>query len=125
MSSDFEQLAALATYNPARDEDHLERLWLSTRRLHENFGVTPEVERQIPLVVEETNEAITAARDESADELAGEIVDCFVVLIGLAMARGISLDKLHSGMNAVIAKNDAKTEATHYLNPSTLKITRR
>lgn len=124
--NDFEQLAALSTY-AMRDmnESHLERLWLSTRALHQRFDVTPEVERQIPLVMEEMNEAITAALEESADELAGEIVDCFVVLIGLAMARGITLDRLHDGMNAVIAKNGAKNSKTHYLNPATLKITRR
>lgn len=126
-NNDFEQLAALAEMrrNVNWHDDFFERLWLSTRSLHNRFGVTPEIERQIPLVREETNEAIAAAQHESDEALGKEIADSLVVLMGLAMARRLTLDLLHDSINAVIRKNDAKTLDTHKIDPKTLKIKRK
>lgn len=125
--NDFEQLRELAARRRAVNwhEEHFERLWLSTRGLHDRFGITPEIDSQAALIREEAEEVIAAARDEGADELAAEIADCIVVLMGMGMARGIALDRLQDAMNAVIAKNDAKTHETHYVNPATHKITRK
>lgn len=126
-NTDYAQLAELDRMRrtvSSRD-DHFERLWISTRNLHQRFGIVPEIERQVPLVVEEMNEAIAAARFEDDLALTQEIVDSVVVLMGLAMARGVALDDLHDAMNAVIRKNDAKTHLTHAIDANTFKIKRK
>lgn len=127
LNTDYAQLAELDAMRRTVSlrEDHFERLWISTRSLHQRFGIMPTVDRQVPLVLEEVNEAIAAAADESDDALAQEIADSIVVLMGLAMARSVSLDALHDAMNVVITKNAAKTHDTHAIDLQTLKIKRK
>ena len=127
LNTDYAQLAELDAMRRtvSTREDHFERLWISTRNLHQRFGVVPEIDRQVPLILEEITEAIAAARNEPDDALAKEITDSIVVLMGLAMARHVSLDMLHGAMNAVISKNNAKTHDTHAIDPMTLKIKRK
>lgn len=127
--NDFPQLQQLAERNRAQNdafvEDVLQVLWDSTRALHKRFDVKLDIEAQAALVREEMDEAITAALDEPQHALAQEIADSIVVLLGLAMARGVSLEAVREGMKAVIWKNDRKTSDTHYVNAVTLKITRK
>jgi len=126
-NTDYAQLAELDAMRRtvSTREDHFERLWIATRSLHQRFDVVPSVDRQIPLVLEEMNEAVAAARLEGDAALAQEIADSIVVLMGLAMARGVTLDDLHTAMNTVISKNNAKTHLTHAVDPNTLKIKRK
>lgn len=127
--NDFPQLQQLAERNRAQNaaciEDVLQALWDSTRALHKRFDVTLDIEAQTGLVREEMEEAIAAALDEPQAALAQEIADSIVVLLGLAMTRGVVLDAVREGMRTVIRKNDCKTHETHYLNPLTNKITRK
>lgn len=127
--NEFAQLQQLAdwnrTQNAERIEDVLQVLWDSTAALHKRFDVTLDIEAQVALVREETEEAIAAALDEPDAALAHEIADSFVVLLGLAQARGVALDAVREGMTAVIWKNDRKTHDTHSVNPITGKITRK
>lgn len=127
--NEFAQLQQLAdhnrTQNAARIEDVLQVLWDSTTALHKRFDVTLDIEAQAALVREETEEAIAAALDEPDAALAQEIADSIVVLLGLAIARGVALEAVRDGMKAVIWKNDRKTHDTHNVNPITGKITRK
>lgn len=127
--NDFAQLQQLAdwnrTQNAERIEDVLQVLWDSTAALHKRFNVHLDVNEQAALVREEMEEAIAAALDEPDAALAQEIADSFVVLLGLAQARGVALDAVREGMTAVIWKNDRKTHDTHSVNPITGKITRK
>lgn len=127
--NDFPQLQELANHNralnAARVEDVLQALWDSTRALHKRFDVELDIEAQAALVREEMEEAIAAALDEPQHALAQEIADSIVVLLGLGMTRGVTLEAVRDGMQAVIRKNDCKTHQTHAVNPLTGKITRK
>lgn len=94
----------------------LSELWDSTLNLYDRFEISPTVYDVIPLVEEESVEAINAALSGTDSELAAEIADVIVVALGLALARGLSYDDIHAGVKTVIAKNNAKTHATHKVN---------
>lgn len=127
--SEHKQLTELAQYlNNAPEsapDDLIRSLWNSTNSLHDRFGVQPSVQVQITMILEETTEVIRAALFETKQDAAQEIADCIVVALGMAMALDISLDEVMAGIRAVIDKNDRKSDATHYLNTITGKITRR
>ena len=113
----------------------LSALLESTRALHERFGVLFRVDVSERLVAEEFRELIRASalvdylsiadvdKRREQEDLAGEAVDLFVVTLGLLQAHGVTDDDLAQAMADVIAKNDAKTSATHVLVNG--KITRR
>ncbi len=126
--NDFEQLKALADQQRERNElsqsDPLKALWQSTRELHGRFNVHPTIYVQIPLILEETAEAIKAGLFESREAVVGEIADVIVVTLGLAMALDIPYDDVLAGIHKTIRKNDSKTTDTHFLNTAN-KITKR
>ena len=129
--SDNQQLNALADYLQQRKgvnervlNDPLQALWQSTRELHGRFNVQPTIYVQIPLILEETAEAIKAGLFESRQAVVGEIADVIVVTLGLAMALGIPDEDVIAGIHETIRKNDGKTTDTHYLNPAN-KIARK
>lgn len=102
----------------------------STRALHERFGVPFRVDIAERLVAEEFRELMRESvlcdadwYDGDKSPLSCEAVDLFVVTLGLLQAHGVSDDDLAEAIAAVIAKNDAKTTATHELVNG--KITRR
>ena len=100
----------------------LSKIWQSTAYLHERFA---NVSYDNPLyltarwekLAEEYREFTEA---EDADDLCKEAVDVIVTLIGVLQARGIPLSQLEDGVNAVIAKNGAKTHETHKLEGFTI-----
>jgi len=112
----------------------LSALLASTRALHERFGVPFRVDVSERLVAEESYETIKASvvlfqhpqqhmKEQYRHLLAREAVDLFVVTLALLQAHGVTDDDLAQAIADVIAKNDAKTEATHALVNG--KITRR
>ena len=113
----------------------LSALLESTRALHERFGVLFRVDVSERLVAEESYELLRASAeaeyisiggidsDRERMKLTHEAVDLIVVTLALLQAHGVTDDDLAQAIDAVIAKNDAKTHATHELVNG--KITRR
>lgn len=114
----------------------LSALLASTRALHERFGVPFRVGVSERLVAEESYELLRASATndvwnidvgfvdhDALMNIAHEAVDLFVVTLALLQAHGVTDDDLAQAIADVIAKNDAKTEATHALVNG--KITRR
>lgn len=105
--------------------DTLQDLIRSTQALYERFGQTFHLAAQLPIFEEEVRELIEAATaGEDTQHIAEEAGDVFVTAIGLALATGVSAEQLITQAQAVIAKNDAKTHATHHVNENG-KIARR
>lgn len=114
------------------DKLSLTDLLRSTRELHERFGVPFTIGIAERLCAEEFRELIheSAIGDyqlefgySCRESIVEEAVDLFVVVLGLLQAHGVSDDMLADAIAAVIAKNDAKTDATHVLING--KITRK
>ncbi len=94
--------------------DSLRDLAQSTRAFFERFGVEPTVPDTVQNLREEVGELIEAAQDgTNRDHIAEEAADVFVTAIGVCFAAGVDADRLVQQVYTVIAKNDAKTHATH------------
>lgn len=105
--------------------DTLQALIASTQALYERFGQEFHIEKQLPIFEEEVRELIEAAQaGEDTQHIAEEAGDVFVTAIGLALAVGVAPEQLVAQARAVIAKNDAKTHASHFVNEDG-KIARR
>lgn len=97
--------------------DTLAELIRSTVDLYERFGQQFKLDVQLPIFQEEVRELIEAAQEQSStDHIAEEAGDVFVTAIGLALAAGANPEQLIRQSQAVIAKNDAKTHQSHYVN---------
>lgn len=104
----------------------LAALWESTTAFFKEFGVTPTVASQFPVLLEEVKEVSQALlKPESNAALARELADVLVVLMTLAQARGITLGEFYLAIGDTARKNDAKTLTTHHVDPDTGKITKR
>lgn len=113
----------------------LSELLRSTRELHARFGVPFRVDVSERLVAEESYELLRESAlydmidsmgyyaDDALVYVVEEAVDLFVVTLALLQAHDVTDDMLAQAIEHVIAKNDAKTAATHELVNG--KITRR
>lgn len=102
----------------------LNELWDSTANLYTRFDVTPTVENTSLVFREEARELLLAQASEPDENVAEECADVLVTALGVLMSRGITLGELDRAIMKVVAKNDAKTHATHHLNTDG-KIARR
>src|SRR5512142_1571421 len=94
--------------------DSLRDLTQSTLAFFERFGVKPTVDDCVQNLREEVGELIEAAQDgTNPNHIAEEAADVFVTAIGVCSAAGVDVDRLVRQVYTVIAKNDAKTHATH------------
>jgi NTP pyrophosphatase (non-canonical NTP hydrolase) len=94
--------------------DSLRDLAASTHDFYERFGVKPQVGDAIQNFQEEVRELIEAANTGTdKNHIAEESADVFVTAIGICFAAGVDIERLVEQVYAVIAKNDAKTHATH------------
>ncbi len=94
--------------------DSLRALADSTAAFYARFGVQPTLADTIQNFQEEVQELIEAARSASdRAHIAEEAADVFVTALGICLASGVDIDLLAQQVYAVIAKNDAKTQATH------------
>lgn len=100
------------------------RLQHSAHSLMDRFGANPIALKQLQKLREEVAEVETAIRYESRENQIAEMVDVLVTWWNSARALEITPDELMHAMELVIAKNDAKNEQTHHLNPITGWITR-
>ncbi len=97
--------------------DTLQDLIRSTQALYDRFEQAFHIDKQLPIFEEEVRELIEAAQlGEDTQHIAEEAGDVFVTAIGLALAVGVSAEELMAQARAVIAKNDAKTHASHVVN---------
>lgn len=107
----------------------LKKLWNSTASLHARFGVKPEPATARPVFEEEVRELLEAAdvldqdmKFEGSDtrlhriEFAMEAMDVIVTVLGLVDAYKITPAEFEEAGKQVIAKNAAKTNATHHIN---------
>lgn len=103
----------------------LRRVWSSTQSLHERFGVfPPKTVQVIPVFLEECRELVQAALLENEQQVAREAADVIVTVLGMCMARGVTLEAVEAAMWETAVKNDGKTRATHSIN-SNGKIARK
>lgn len=90
----------------------------STNALHERFDTAQTVEQAFALFQEEAGEfgeeALSSFR--MAYPLTEEAVDVIVTVLGVLRAAGVDDGALAAIMQAVAAKNDAKTHDTHEVN---------
>jgi len=94
--------------------DSLRDLAHSTSSFFARFDVHPSVPDAIQNFREEVNELIEAATDgTNKPHIAEEAADVMVTAIGVCIASGVGIDQLIEQVYKVIAKNDAKTHATH------------
>lgn len=94
--------------------DPLRDLIRSTLDFYARFGVTQETPSALRNFQEEVNELIEAAQaGTDRDHIAEEAADVIVTIVGVCDAAGVSPERLIDQLYAVIAKNDAKTHATH------------
>jgi NTP pyrophosphatase (non-canonical NTP hydrolase) len=94
--------------------DSLRSLAQSTRAFYQRFDVEPVLADTIQNFQEEVRELIEAAQSKSdTHHIAEETADVFVTAIGICFAVGVDVDQLIEQVYKVIAKNDAKTHATH------------
>lgn len=94
--------------------DLLKSLWTSTHQLHRRFGVELTPRARIDKSNEEAIEFVEAARPSTEpDAVAEELADVIVTGIGVLMSLGIGPGKLEKAIEAVIKKNNAKTDQTH------------
>lgn len=102
-------------------------MWQENIRLHDEFAVRRTIPKAVRLVKEEHNEVIAETDEPEINKtnLACEIADNIMVLFGLAIAAGLTLDDMTDAIQIVNQKNAMKTAETHYLDPHTGKITRR
>lgn len=106
--------------------DSLEVLYKSTEALFARFDVEPAIDAQLRCVAEEVSEftdaAIAINRDDWPRSMAftdcaiEEAADVIVTVIGTLIALEVNYRQLQSAVEKVIAKNDAKTPATHAVN---------
>jgi NTP pyrophosphatase (non-canonical NTP hydrolase) len=94
---------------------------------HERFGLAgpstqEELLSRIPIQEEEVRELQDALLHEGSERVASEATDVLFVAIGTMLRLDPSL--VDAAIHEVMAKNDAKTEATHHINAAG-KIVRR
>lgn len=102
----------------------LNKLWMSTVSLYFRFHVTPTVENTSMVFREEARELLLAQAGEPDENVAEECADVLVTALGVLLSRGIALAELERAIMRVVAKNDAKTHETHFVNADG-KIARR
>jgi NTP pyrophosphatase (non-canonical NTP hydrolase) len=94
--------------------DSLRDLAESTKAFFERFGVILQMADAVKNFREEVGELIEAAeRGEDTAHMAEEAADVMVTAIAVCFVAGISVDQIVAQVYRVIAKNDAKTHATH------------
>ncbi len=94
--------------------DPLRQLIDSTLAFYERFDYVPELEGATRVFQEEVRELIEAAHDgQDKNHIAEEAADVIVTVVGLCAAAGVERERIIEQIYAVIAKNDAKTHATH------------
>ncbi len=112
--------------DPLRDplRDPLGDLIASTLAFYARFGVTQQMPDAIRNFQEEVGEFVEAAQaGTDPDHTAEEAADVIVTIIGVCQAADVSPERLIAQLYAVVAKNDAKTHATHVVRDG--KIRRR
>jgi hypothetical protein len=103
-------------------------LWRSTVDLHRRFrgpDFRPTSAGAINAFDSEVEELREAATQKHLFVVIEEGVDVIVTVLGVMLAHGAMLEDVESMMEAVCRKNDAKTWATHELNPDNDRIMRR
>lgn len=100
----------------------LPALWKSTSDLYARFDLRPTESATLDKFREEVDEFIKASiyDTDGGAHMVEEAGDVFVTVIGMLIARGVSLELLQERVAYVIAKNDAKTTETHYVNEAGL-----
>jgi NTP pyrophosphatase (non-canonical NTP hydrolase) len=94
--------------------DTLAALWASTIGLFERFGIQPAVGAQTGKLHEEVHEFLAELTDTPDHQrVAEELTDVLVVMLALHLATGGQLHHLTDAVSRVIAKNNAKSSATH------------
>jgi len=97
----------------------IRRLTASVQTFHERFGLIGDISRQellsrVPIQEEEVRELHQAILGEPPENIANEAVDVLYVAIGTVLRLDPALAA--RAIQEVIAKNDAKTWDTHYIN---------
>lgn len=108
--------------------DTLTMLWQSTAALYKRFGLdagtTPPAQRRRYFREEAGELCDESCEVEFWDEmisggattqLCEEAADVIVTTLGLLQAHSVDLQDVLDAVNAVTARNDAKTDATHTL----------
>ena len=104
--------------------DPLRDLVRSTLDFYARFGVTQETPSALRNFQEEVDEFIEAAQAGiDPDHTAEEAADVIVTIIGVCESAGVSPERLIDQLYMVVAKNDAKSHATHVVRDG--KIRRR
>jgi NTP pyrophosphatase (non-canonical NTP hydrolase) len=95
-------------------DDPLRGLAKSTQAFYERFNVIPDPEDVIKVFEEEVRELIEAVRlRHDALHIGEEAADVMVTVLGVCYAAGLNIEDLIVQIEAVIRKNDAKTQDTH------------
>lgn len=102
--------------------DAFAALWASTEAFHQRFEqYPPKLAPQMGCVREEVDEVDNASQQAAwiarhtgwlsaaRRDVAEEIADVFVTLMGVGMAVGVTQDDLLAAMDVVARKNDAKS----------------
>lgn len=121
-----------------KEFDAFAALWASTEAFHKRFDqYPPKLAPQMGCVYEEVDEVESASRqaawitrhtgDPSAArrDVAEEVADVIVTLMGVCMAVDVTRDDLLAAMDIVARKNDAKSWDGYYVDKMTGKITRK
>lgn len=108
----------MTDHTPHHTTDPLRALARSSVDLLRRFGVATSadgpLEGHIAVFQEEVGELIEAARCRTdKDHIAEEAADVIVTVINLCHAAGVDIDRIVDQVQVVIAKNDAKSHATH------------
>lgn len=119
-------VARFALPDPVNEADKvgeaMERLFISTVKLHERFGTKSDVNIAWAVFAEEITELLHEVNksfvDQDVDLVTREAVDCVVCLFGLLRALAIPNHVLIQNVIQVAEKNDQKTHKTHRINPA-------
>lgn len=110
--------------------DTLKRLWNSSTGLIKRFNIDPPVDVVFKVFREEVQEfqdALFSSGNLGTFDMGSpthEGADVIVTVLNTLSSMGYTYEQIEQAINDVIAKNDAKTWQTHYINDAG-KIQRR
>lgn len=96
-------------------------------KLQHHHGAVEALLSEVAEVVRADHDVATsiAGRIRARDELAQELADVMVTVVGVALANGITQVELAQALADAVQKNSLKNHATHYLDEDTGRILRK
>lgn len=91
-------------------------VWDSTAKLFERFDKRQWPKEALAVFQEEVREFHHAVLIDELRDTVDEAVDVLVTICAALQSRGIAYEDFAAGIDRVIAKNDAKTHETHYVD---------